>query len=100
MNDSTTRSAGALLKADGRAEFTVWAPYADEVELIVYTGTPQAYPMERAPCGYWLAHLADADLRYRYRLNGHERPDPRVAFPTGWCTWAFCPLRHRSIEHC
>jgi len=59
-------------------EFAVWAPFRDQVELILDSPAPIAYPMQNDPQGYWRIrtpflpdHSADAVIgsRYYYRLD-------------------------------
>lgn len=69
---------GAIYRADGMTAFTLWAPTATTVELIVLDPTPRAVAMQ--PIGYGCWHtvtVAPPGTRYRYRLDGtRERPDP------------------------
>ncbi|MGW5412057.1 malto-oligosyltrehalose trehalohydrolase [Actinomadura geliboluensis] len=58
--------------------FTVWAPAADRVEVVV-GGT--GHPMEARPSGWWEASVADAGhgTDYGFVLDGSDEvlPDPR-----------------------
>ncbi|TMR27398.1 malto-oligosyltrehalose trehalohydrolase [Actinomadura geliboluensis] len=58
--------------------FTVWAPAADRVEVVV-GGT--GHPMEARPSGWWEATVADAvhGTDYGFVLDGSDEvlPDPR-----------------------
>ena len=73
---------GATYLGDGRCHFCVWAPLAQQVEVVLDGRT---MPMERGnrDRGY---HRATVDgvrpgARYRYRLDGEkERPDPASRF--------------------
>lgn len=69
---------GAVYRADGTTAFTLWAPTATTVELIVLDSQPHAVAMQ--PIGYGCWHVvttAPPGTRYRYRLDGsRERPDP------------------------
>ena len=79
FNDGRTRSVGAMFTNNGRARFTVWAPYADRLELELLSPAARRHAMEQTEGGYWTTELADvpADARYGYRLNGADvRPDP------------------------
>ncbi|GIV88761.1 MAG: malto-oligosyltrehalose trehalohydrolase [Chloroflexus sp.] len=69
---------GAIYRSDGTTAFTLWAPTAATVELIVLDPKPRTVTMK--PIGYDCWHVvteAPPGTRYRYRLDGQrERPDP------------------------
>ncbi len=69
---------GAVYRADGTTAFTLWAPGAQQVELLILDPAPRALTMQ--PIGYGCWHTvttAPPGTRYRYRLDGaRERPDP------------------------
>jgi maltooligosyltrehalose trehalohydrolase len=69
---------GAIYRDDGTTTFTLWAPSADRVELMLLDPTFQTIPMQ--PIGYDCWHAvttAPPGTRYRYRIDGsRERPDP------------------------
>jgi maltooligosyltrehalose trehalohydrolase len=72
---------GATVQSDGVA-FTVWAPAAREIALVVTTGEAAGeYPLSpsSSEAGVWEVVVAGAGAgdRYGYRVNGGEpRPDP------------------------
>ncbi len=74
---------GALPRGDGSTAFTVWAPNAGEVRLLLDDGRDVLLEPDRDR-GYFRASVANAPAgtRYRYRLAGGgidtplERPDP------------------------
>ena len=66
---------GAEYQGDGRTRFTLWAPAAESVELILEDA---AHPMERGADGVFaITTEAAPGTRYRYRIDGdQEVPDP------------------------
>lgn len=70
---------GAHYSEKGIAEFTVWAPFAKNVELVLLSRGNKKLPMQKNNAGYWTAQTADVfagDL-YLYRLDREmDRPDP------------------------
>jgi maltooligosyltrehalose trehalohydrolase len=80
MEQRDGRRAGALPLPDGSVRWRVWAPPAEQVELVLLDGERRrACRMERQGYGYFThaeAGVRDGQ-RYAYRLNGGpERPDP------------------------
>jgi len=74
---------GAWKDKTGNITFTVWAPRAEKVELIIIHPEPGVKPMERLRYGYWKAVIENApeNIDYYYRLNGEtDRPDPASQF--------------------
>ncbi len=69
---------GAVLTDRGSARFTVWAPQARLVELVLECESPRALPLERDARGYHHGETkAGAGMLYRYRLDETLlRPDP------------------------
>lgn len=77
-------------QSDQHAELTVWAPYAEgvEVEWSLDGGTSQRTAMERRPEGWWAVRLpvatsaaAAQTLGYGFRVDGGDlTPDPRSAW--------------------
>lgn len=64
------------------AEFKVWAPDRDQIELILDDGGRRV-PMEKSERGTWAADVADVGPGARYQLSvdgGPARPDPRSAW--------------------
>ncbi len=61
-------------------KFTVWAPRAERVDLVIDADGLSSYPMAPAENGHWeLEYDADPGTRYAYSLDGGEPlPDPRA----------------------
>jgi maltooligosyltrehalose trehalohydrolase len=74
---------GAELVPDGGVHFRVWAPRAERVDVVLEggPGSPDAQPLTADGDGYvaGIVHAAAAGTRYRYRLDGGERPLPDPA---------------------
>jgi maltooligosyltrehalose trehalohydrolase len=69
---------GAVPTAGGGASLRLWAPAAQQVELLLPAGG-RALPMHALPGGWFELHLEHAapGLRYKYRIDGGvEVPDP------------------------
>ncbi len=66
---------GAEYLGDGETRFTLWAPAAGEVDLVL---DGESRPMRRGDNGvFTIATAADPGARYRYRIDGdQEVPDP------------------------
>ncbi len=74
---------GGTYLGDGRAEFLLWAPYAQSVELHFGRDQERLLPMERRTCGYYYATAESAGpgTLYQYRLDHRlTRPDPASRF--------------------
>jgi len=74
---------GANTLSDGRCEFVVWAPAAEELALRLLGVKERLLPMVPDERGYWRLTVEDAypGGRYYYRLNGKtDRPDPASHF--------------------
>ena len=74
---------GASSLSDGRCEFVVWAPAAEEVALRLLGAKERLLPMAPEERGYWRLTVEDAypGGRYYYRLDGKtDRPDPASRF--------------------
>ena len=77
---------GATSLGDGRTEFLVWAPKPDLVELHLLTPEDRVVEMATLERGYRRAVVdrVDPGATYRYRLDGHEYPDPASRYqPAG-----------------
>jgi maltooligosyltrehalose trehalohydrolase len=80
MVDPEVRRDGAVGQRDGSARWRVWAPRAQQVELVLLDGDQRrAVAMQREERGFF--HHTEANVpegqRYAYRLDGGpERPDP------------------------
>jgi maltooligosyltrehalose trehalohydrolase len=78
---SSALELGAVPVANG-VRFTVWAPQASEVELLM-EGVAQPFALERTRGGYFagIVEQASAGTRYRYRVDGAgPYPDPCSRF--------------------
>src|SRR5215472_9330904 len=77
---------GAVYRGDGRCDFTVWAPYAQNVE-IHFPNQRRTLELQREGRAYHRGTLTGvaADSRYLYRLDrDKERADPASRFqPNG-----------------
>ncbi len=86
MNETQTDDRvplGANRRADGRWEFSVWAPRRNKVALHVLGANERIISMNRNPFGYYHALVDDLDphSRYLYRLDdSQEYPDPASRF--------------------
>ncbi len=63
----------------GRADFSVWAPFARTIEIVLYGSEEKRLSMDRDAAGYWHAHGVPVShgAFYRYRIDGErDRPDP------------------------
>lgn len=80
MNKPNRRVCGAFRLKDGSVRWRVWAPRANEVELVLLSGEQRrSLPLDREEYGFFCrteASLPEGQ-RYFYRLDGGpERPDP------------------------
>src|SRR5688500_12276213 len=76
---SIKRRIGAWLQPDGTCEFTVWAPEAEKVEILITEPAEKTIALAKHDYGYWYAatEKISPDSRYFVRLNGDlQRPDP------------------------
>lgn len=73
---------GAIPIEPGRVAFRVWAPRADAVDLRITSPNERTVPMRPAPQGHFEATIGDIEpgMRYVYRINGQELPDPASRF--------------------
>ena len=70
---------GAVLLADGRCRFRVWAPLSERVYLHIIAPNESVVCMEPKQFGYHTVSIENIrrGARYRYRLsNGGEFADP------------------------
>ncbi len=67
---------GAEVQENGETRFTLWAPAADGVELVLEDR--EAVPMQRGEEGIFSVTVeAGPGVRYRYRIDGEQEvPDP------------------------
>src|SRR5688572_12017079 len=69
---------GTIRQSDQAVEWTVWAPYIEQMELvIVQSGGNQAYPMQKQE-EYHRLRLDEIEdgLQYLLRLPDGDFPDP------------------------
>ncbi|AQT68456.1 Malto-oligosyltrehalose trehalohydrolase [Anaerohalosphaera lusitana] len=74
---------GADLRSDGSCLFTVWAPFAKQMQVRLLGDDERVLDMYRIEKGYWQIEANDvkAGTRYLYRIDGEEeRPDPASNF--------------------
>jgi maltooligosyltrehalose trehalohydrolase len=77
---------GAELIGENETHFRVWAPKAQEVDVVLegdLGAKPKFFPLSPESGGYFSgAANADAGTRYRFRVNGAESfyPDPASRF--------------------
>jgi len=77
------REIGGIYHPDAGTTFTVWAPHADNVDILLHYPEQKTIPLQREAFGYWtaLAQEAMPGTRYTFRLDGEkERPDPASRF--------------------
>ncbi|MCO6437337.1 MAG: malto-oligosyltrehalose trehalohydrolase [Phycisphaerae bacterium] len=70
---------GAVPSPEGTCRFTVWAPQAEAVEVILGESGDRCHRLDAVDRGYHTGVAADVrpGARYRFRLDGEiERPDP------------------------
>ena len=74
---------GACYRGNSRADFTVWAPGAEDITLVIISSPERLIPLRKQEQGYWSASVEGIQpgARYRYRIDHHnERPDPASFF--------------------
>jgi maltooligosyltrehalose trehalohydrolase len=74
---------GVRYARSGTAEFVVWGPRLERLDLELLGPRPRMLPMEKDERGYWrlIAENVSLESAYRYRLNGDRlRPDPASQF--------------------
>ena len=69
---------GARPRADGSAEFRVWAPLAKSLDVKLVGADARTLPLEKVGGGVFEARVGGvcAGQDYFYVVNGNERPDP------------------------
>jgi len=102
---------------EGKCKFTVWAPFAERVDLRITRPDERVVPMKKAHSGYWQVLLDDVSpgTCYLFRINDSvERPDPasnfqpesvhehsqvidHASFPWGDHTWSGIALQEMVI---
>jgi len=92
MDKNITKPVGALKGADEKFNITVWAPHADQVQLIIQ-GEENAREMEKDLFGYWQAIDTEgiqAGTKYMFLLDGEQKlPDPAsLSQPEGVHSWS------------
>ncbi|MBB6611733.1 malto-oligosyltrehalose trehalohydrolase [Pontibacter sp. Tf4] len=74
-----TREIGAQYVPETGTTFTVWAPEAEQVDVVIHGEKKQTIAMQREAFGYWVGLVEDAKpgTRYSFKLNNDkELPDP------------------------
>ncbi len=74
---------GAHYIADNRCEFTLWAPFLNDLALKIVAPKNVTIPMQKLTNGYWkvLASVVSPQTRYFYQLNNSlTRPDPASSY--------------------
>lgn len=77
------REIGAHYSPDKGTVFTVWAPKAETVEVLLHKPEPIQVILQREAMGYWtaLSEFATPGTRYTFVLDKEtERPDPASHF--------------------
>lgn len=92
MDKNITKPVGALKSPDGNFNITVWAPHANNVELII-RGEEAGSAMEKDSYGYWQAgnqENINAGTKYMFKIDGeHKLPDPAsMSQPDGVHSWS------------
>ena len=73
---------GADYRGSGQCEFTVWAPFLEEVAVQIVSPEKRLLPMQKEE-GYWKLTATDVEpgTLYFYKLEGTtDRPDPASKF--------------------
>ncbi|HXV47368.1 MAG TPA: malto-oligosyltrehalose trehalohydrolase [Candidatus Binatia bacterium] len=83
MGTNLEKPLGATYLGNGRAEFLLWAPYHEKVELHLVGEAERHVELRQEIAGYH--HVATEDIwpgaRYAFKLaGGSERPDPASRF--------------------
>ena len=75
--------AGAFYSQKGYSDFTVWAPFAQSIELKTVSSGNYLLPLQKIDRGYWTIRtdaVSPGD-QYLYSIDGErERPDPASFF--------------------
>ncbi|MDP4174901.1 MAG: malto-oligosyltrehalose trehalohydrolase [Bacteroidota bacterium] len=74
---------GPINHGNGKFEFVVWAPHANQMTLRIFSTNEQTYKMNILPNGYWsvVVNNVAPDTTYYYLINNErERPDPASNF--------------------
>lgn len=74
---------GTQIPGNNRCRFTVWAPFAERVQVRFFDPSGRMAELSPLKQGYWRAELKDVPpgTRYRYCLDGDsEYPDPASHF--------------------
>ena len=70
---------GADYKGNGKCEFTVWAPFAQTVDVIIVSQEKMIIPMQKKRSGFWTAGFERIFAGDTYLIcldRTKERPDP------------------------
>jgi maltooligosyltrehalose trehalohydrolase len=73
---------GVNYSHDNKYEITVWAPFAEKVELKVLSEKKGTLSMQKETLGYWkiITDEISPDDLYLFRLDNKEHPDPASYF--------------------
>jgi maltooligosyltrehalose trehalohydrolase len=78
-----SRKLGSVYLGGNRCSFTVWAPQADSVDLVITSSDERIVSLGKKDKGYYQATVDDMPpgSHYFYRLDGNgPRPDPASCF--------------------
>ena len=84
------KNVGAVYTGDGKVEFCIWAPFAENVEVII-KGSERSQPLSKDDKGYWSKNLQDVKPGefYKFRIDDREFPDPAsLSQPEGVHSWS------------
>lgn len=91
---------GANYISDGKCEFMVWAPFAQEINLKTIFPLPRLVKMDRDNRGYWKAEVKNISpgTTYLYQIDGSkERPDPASAYQPEGVHGPSAVIDHKSF---
>ncbi|MCG2712784.1 MAG: hypothetical protein L6416_10755 [Candidatus Omnitrophica bacterium] len=91
---------GANYISDGKCEFIVWAPFAQDINLKIISPIPRFIKMDRDNLGYWKAVVENISPKttYLYRIDGsNERPDPASAYQPEGVHGPSAVIDHKSF---
>lgn len=83
MNSSHGMPFGAEVRADGSVRFRLWAPKAQEVDLLLENGEPRSLSLPRRENGWFELNTCEAAAGslYRFQIDGNIKvPDPASRF--------------------
>ncbi|PRY09728.1 maltooligosyl trehalose hydrolase [Pontibacter ummariensis] len=98
---SILREIGGIYHPDKGTTFTVWAPEAELVEVVLHQPEKKTLPLQREAFGYWtgLAEDAGPGSLYTFKINKEiERPDPASHFQPEGVHQASAVVDHSGFE--